>query len=143
MALIDEIKSEIMQGKEMTPKPVSPESEAAKEPKKRQRREKTPEEIEAYRQKKMAEEEARYLGETPKKRRKRKAKEEKAPEKAPVKRRRRRRKDKAQDIQKAQKSPRKLKVQSPKVLQPLEPLYLLRIPGLPKGDCIRKSAVAA
>ena len=25
---------------------------------------------------------------------------------------------------------------SPRILQPLEPLYLLRIPGLPKGDCL-------
>lgn len=99
----------------------------------------TKEEIEAYREKKMREEEARYLRaakkesgeikEEPKKevevKRKRKEIKKVNEEQKPKKRRRRRTHECVVDV------PRQ-----PKMLQPLQPLYLLKIPGLPKGSCI-------
>lgn len=122
------------------PEPAKDKAEPAKSGK-----HKTKEEIEAYRQKKMAEEEARYLGKQPKKREKaekaekvgktrtegpkpRKESEAKTGEKVQKVKR-------AQKVEKVRKVPSKM-LEMPKMLKPLVPLYLLHIPGLPKGDGI-------
>lgn len=154
MALIDEIKGEILQQRGACPAASPTQGDENPKPKRtRQSKEMTDEEREAYILKKQAEEEARYLGKSAKgKRRGRKPKiaqadeAEKAERPAKVIRRRRRRKKQETDVQSVQampmkstRKPRGAKGKGrklPKVLSPLEPLYLLRIPGLPKGDCI-------
>ena len=91
-------------------------------PKKREKKPMTKAEIEAYRQRKMREEEERYLGKPTKK-----AKKEKrsTPRNETV---RRAEPEKAKIPQESMKRPR--------MLEPLRPLYLLKIPGLPRGDCV-------
>jgi len=74
----------------------------------------TKEEREEYRQKKMLEEEARYLKKEKKSRKIYGSTAKIIPE----------------------KKERVKKIRTPKILQPLQPLYLLKIPGLPKGDCL-------
>ena len=74
MALIDEVKAEVIQRNTGGVQPVEQKKETAPEPKKTRRRKNpedmTKEEREAWLAKKRAEEEARYLGqsETPKRR---------------------------------------------------------------------------
>lgn len=120
MALIDEVKGEIMQKK------PAPKEEAAPKPVK-VKKEKTQEEIEAYRQKKIAEEEAKYLGKA-------------APAKTVRAPRAKKAKAEAKPAPKAESAPRP-RVKAPKVLRPSEPLYFLKIPGLPKGDVLVLSLV--
>lgn len=116
------------------PEPAKDKAEPAKSGK-----HKTKEEIEAYRQKKMAEEEARYLGKQPKKREKAekagKAGKTRADGPKPRKEPEAKTEEKVQKVQKVQKAPLKM-LEMPKMMKPLVPLYLLHIPGLPKGDGI-------
>jgi len=85
----------------------------------------TKEEIEAYRQKMMEREEARYLGKSAK------------PAKPSAKRKAKLRKRANKVRMESEKAKsKKVKVKMPKTLQPMEPLCLLRVPGLPKGDCL-------
>ena len=100
----------------VSPKEISPKSAKRSTAKKPM----TKEEIEAYRQKMMEREEAWYLGKSAK------------PAKPSAKRKAKPRKK--AESEKAK--PKKVKVKMPKTLQPMEPLCLLRVPGLPKGDCL-------
>lgn len=150
MALMDEVRGEILQRHEEAQlKPVP--TEGAAQPKKRRRRRKTledmtPDEVEAFKQRKMMEEEARVLGKPlpaePKKRRRRKSKMSATDEAPKTSRAARTVKKKTVQPAQGEKLPirrvrRKAQgVQSPQMLQPLQPLYLLKIPGLPEGDCI-------
>ena len=141
MSAIDEIKKEIIERHQAAgPQPDTPAEaqEAPKEKPKPAKKEMTKAEIEAYKQKMMEKEEARYLGKPAKKAKKSK-KAKPAKTEKPVK--------KTKKVQKVQKSKKEQKVQKvqkppvqaakmPKILKPLVPLYLLRIPGLPKGDCL-------
>lgn len=90
----------------------------------------TKEEREAYRARKIKEEEDRYLGKTPKK-----AKPRKVPREQELSPKRVRQ---AVDMMYASPNPPRSPrgPQRPKILEPLQPLYLLKIPGLPKGDCL-------
>lgn len=151
MGLMEEVKADVIQRNTGGVQPVEPKKEAAPEPKKARRRKNpedmTKEEREAWLAKKRAEEEARYLGqsETPKRRKSAEANEPSAKvakksvkaekpavqaEKQPLKQNQRTQ----QTRQTRQKRTEDAK--RPKILQPLEVLYLLRIPGLPKGDCL-------
>lgn len=87
-------------------------------------------EIEAYRQRKMAEEEAKYLKMAEKAQGSKTVKQPK-PSK-PQKPAKPAKADKPADPKPKQPS----KPKQPRPLQPMEVLYLLKIPGLPKGDCI-------
>lgn len=121
----------------------------AESPKHKRRRktldEMSPAEIEAFRQRKMREEEARVLGkpvDAPKRRRRRCKQEAETSVQKPVKTKRQRASKKTikpgnpeeqvekQFVRKS-RSPK-----TPRMLQPLTPLYLLKIPGLPEGDCL-------
>lgn len=141
MSAIEDIKNEIIQ-RHQVPVP-NQEPEKPEKPDKKPKGEKkamTKAEIEAYKQKMMEKEEARYLGKESKGSRKqvRKVKKVKQKEPKPSK------SDSKQDAKqkKEQKKapdkavPKRAKAEMPRMLQPLEPLYLLRIPGLPKGDCL-------
>ena len=134
MALIDEVKAEVIKRNTGGVQPVAEKAQVTSQPKRRRKAlaEMTPAEVEAFKQRKMAEEETRLLGKpvkesAPKKKRTRTQVEstpKPTPKPAP-------KPSKAQRRRTAQPAP-----QRPKVIQPLEPLYLLKIPGLPKGDCI-------
>jgi hypothetical protein len=154
MALLDEVNAEIMQKHEHI------KAEAAtglqqlgaspvEQPKPKRRRktleDMTPEEVEAFRQRKMREEEARVLGkpvDAPKKRRRRHKQESGTPAQKPVKAKQTRSSRKTvkteepvvQTVRQPLRKTRSPKM--PKMLQPLTPLYLLKIPGLPEGDCL-------
>lgn len=144
MNLLEEVKKEIVGQKGQV--------EAAQEKPKRQRakREMSKEDREKYRQKKMAEEEARYLKEAKPKRTKRTRKDksvvhpsaavqklptidaldvEPSPQRLAAPKQRRRRREGAEAGEPAAEP------QVMKPLQPLQPLYLLKIPGLEKA-CI-------
>ena len=86
-------------------------------------------EVEAYRQKKMAEEEARYLKLA------KKAQEPKPPKSDKSEKAAKPKAQKPSGTNPKRVDKPKLPKQ-PKPLQPMEVLYLLKIPGLPKGDCI-------
>lgn len=146
MSAIDEIKKEIIERHQAAgPQPDTPAAsqEAPKEKPnqvKPAKKEMTKAEIEAYKQKMMEKEEARYLGKPTKSAKKAKKAKPSKPEK-PAKPAKSAKKTKK--VQKVQKSKKEQKVQKPvqtakmpKILKPLVPLYLLRIPGLPKGDCL-------
>lgn len=134
MALIDEVKAEVIERNTGAVKPMEAEKGTSDSPKKRRRRrnpdDMTKEEREAWLEKKRAEEEARCLGESGKpvkKRRRRRSAEAQKPEQAAQ--------PKKQPLRRARKSNVEApNANRPKILQPLETLYLLRIPGLPKGD---------
>ena len=144
MSTLDEIKKEIVERHQSAgPQPDTPAAaqEAPKEKPnqvKPAKKEMTKAEIEAYKQKMMEKEEARYLGKPAKKAKKSKSSKPEKPEKKAKSEK------KAKKVQKVQKSKKEQKVQKPpvqtakmpKILKPLVPLYLLRIPGLPKGDCL-------
>ena len=83
---------------------------------------KTKAEIEAYRQKMIEKEEAMYL------RKRDSPKKPEAQDRPKVRRKKRNDDGKAQDRVRVPKTP--------KMLEPLQILYLLKIPGMPKGDCI-------
>lgn len=141
MGLMEEVKADVIQRNTGGVQPVEPKKEAAPEPKKTRRRKNpedmTKEEREAWLAKKREEEEAKYLGKSAKPAKKRRRKtddssrsEQRTPEVLP-----------ATQPTKPAKVVRQSKTDDhrakrPKMLQPLETLYLLRIPGLPKGDCI-------
>lgn len=119
MALIDEVKKEIVQRNTA----VSVPKDEVVPQKRRQRKspeDMTPEEREKYRMKKIQEEEARCLGAQ----KARAAVQDKAKKPKPVK----------ENIQKP--SPKGNGVAMPKMLQPLQPLYIFKVPGLPKGDAL-------
>ena len=157
MALIDEVKAEVIQRNTGGVQPVEQKKETAPEPKKTRRRKNpedmTKEEREAWLAKKRAEEEARYLGqsETPKRRKsaeangpsakvaKKSIKAEKPAvqaEKQPLKRTQQSQQNQRTQQTRQTRQTRTEDAKRPKILQPLEVLYLLRIPGLPKGDCL-------
>jgi hypothetical protein len=141
MSAIEDIKKEIIQRRKVpvpNQEPAKPEK-TDKKPK-GEKKAMTKAEIEAYKQKMMEREEARYLGKESKDSREqvKKAKQVKPKESKPSQ------SDSKQDAKqkKEQKKapdkavPKRVKADMPRILQPLEPLYLLRIPGLPKGDCL-------
>ena len=144
MSTLDEIKKEIVERHQSAgPQPDAP-AAAQESPKEKTnqvkpaKKEMTKAEIEAYKQKMMEKEEARYLGKPAKKAKSSKPAKSEKPEKSEKKAK------KPKKVQKVQKSKKEQKVQKPpvqtakmpKILKPLVPLYLLRIPGLPKGDCL-------
>ena len=98
------------------------ENAQAKENKKKA---KTKEEIEAYKKKMIAKEEEMYLGKRTRKSRKKKCVHD-LENKKPVSRRRKAKKEEVEQVS----------VVKPKMLQPIQPLFLLHIPGLAKGDGI-------
>jgi hypothetical protein len=120
--IVDEIKGRQKMAPVQAEKPCA-KKEAGK------KKSMTKEELEAYRQKKMAEEEAKYL---------KMAKKDAAakPDKSAKPAKPAKKAEKPEATEKPQRQPRQQKPRQPKMLQPLEPLYLLKIPGLPKGDCI-------
>lgn len=146
MSTLDEIKKEIVDRHQSAgPQPDTPASQEAPKEKPNQvkpaKKEMTKAEIEAYKQKMMEKEEARYLGKPAKSSKKAKKAKSSKPAKTekpakPAK--------SVKKTKKVQKSKKEQKVQKPpvqaakmpKILKPLVPLYLLRIPGLPKGDCL-------
>lgn len=146
MGLMEEVKADVIQRNTGGVQPVEPKKEAAPEPKKTRRRKNpedmTKEEREVWLQKKREEEEARYLKDGAKEakvaqpeakvKRVRKAKAEPAPKLAPKPTP----KPAPKPAHKPAPKPVQRRRRGPRIAQPLEPLYLLRIPGLPKGDCI-------
>ena len=116
--MLSEVIEEIKEG--VKKRSVSPEDTPGKK-KSGGRQQMTKAEIAAYRERKILEEEAKYLKEKAVKKKVAKDRTEEPADK-PVKRRRR----------KAVVS----EPETPKMLSPLQPLYLLKIPGLPDGDCI-------
>ena len=141
MSAIDYIKNEIIQ-RHQVPVPDQESSKHEKTEKKPnvEKKAMTKAEIEAYKKKMMEREEARYLGKESKYSRKHvknvkkmKPKESK-PSKYTAKHDAKQKKEKKNYPDNAVTKIAKSDV--PRMLQPLEPLYLLRIPGLPKGDCL-------
>lgn len=145
MALLGEVTAEIIQKHESTKakagaglQQLGASLVEKPKPKRRQKTlaDMTPAEVEAFRQRKMQEEEARVLGkpmDAPKKQRCRGKSEADTPVKKPVKAK----KADKPAVQAVRKPSRKTQSpKMPKMLQPLTPLYLLKIPGLPEGDCL-------
>lgn len=146
MALLGEVTAEIIQKHESTKakagvglQQLGASLVEKPKPKRRQKTlaDMTPAEVEAFRQRKMQEEEARVLGkpvDTPKNQQKRRGTQiAKTPVKKPVKAK----KADKPAVQAVRKPSRKTQSpKMPKMLQPLTPLYLLKIPGLPEGDCL-------
>ena len=140
MSAIEDIKNEIIRSHQV-PVPDSNQEKPSKKPK-GEKKAMTKAEIEAYRQKMMEREEARYLGKQSKKREKaeksgKSGKSGKTRTNGPKPRKESGAKteEKVQKVQKVQKAQSKM-LEMPKMLKPLVPLYLLHIPGLPKGDGI-------
>ena len=140
MSAIEDIKNEIVRSHQV-PVPDSNQEKPSKKPK-GEKKAMTKAEIEAYRQKMMEREEARYLGKESKDPRKRvkqvkqvkQVKPKEKPYKSNAKQDAKQNKEQKKAPDKA--VPKRAKAEMPRMLQPLEPLYLLRIPGLPKGDCL-------
>lgn len=86
-------------------------------------------EREAFRARKMKEEEDRYLGKALKARSRKAKAAPRADLPTPEQVRQ------ATEIAYANPNPPR-EPKRPKLLEPLQPLYLLKIPGLPKGDCL-------
>ena len=141
MSAIEDIKNAIIQRHRV---PVhDQESSKPEKPEKKPNIEKkamTKAEIEAYKQKMMEREEARYLGKELNGSRKRVKNVKKMKPEDPKPSKRSAKHDEKQKNEKkncTDKAVAKMvKSEVPRMLQPLEPLYLLRIPGLPKGDCL-------
>lgn len=138
MSAIEDIKNEIIQRHQVPVSDVKQEK-TSKKPKV-EKKAMTKAEIEAYKQKMMEKEEARYLGKESNGSRKqvKKVKHMKQKESKPSKSNA---KQDAKQKKEQKKAPdkavsKRAKAEIPRMLQPLEPLYLLRIPGLPKGDCL-------
>ena len=141
MSAIEDIKNEIIQRHQV--QIPNQEPEKPEKPDKRTKGEKkamTKAEIEAYKQKMMEREEARYLGKELNGSRKRVKNMKKMKPEDPKPSKRSAKHDEKQKNEKKNCSDKAVakmvKSEVPKMLQPLEPLYLLRIPGLPKGDCL-------
>ena len=88
-------------------------------------------EREAFRTRKMREEEERYLGKPSKKAKPRKVPREQELSPNQI----------CQMVELMHANPNPPRTppydtRRPKMLEPLQPLYLLKIPGLPKGDCL-------
>ena len=137
MSAIEDIKNEIVRSHQV-PVPDSNQEKPSKKPK-GEKKAMTKAEIEAYRQKMMEREEARYLGKESKDPRKRvkqvkQVKPKEKPHKSNAKQDAKQNKEQKKAPDKA--VPKRANAKMPRMLQPLEPLYLLRIPGLPKGDCL-------
>lgn len=130
--MIDEIENEILASRNGGPN----NGDAKKQVKERKARRsrncaegKTKEEIEAYRQKMMEKEEARYLGTEKKMGRRRVCKGERADGQEQPKKKGRKRKCIQQVDWLAQAS-------VPDAIGPMVPLYILKVPGLPDGECL-------
>lgn len=138
MSAIEDIKKEIVQRHQVPiPNNEPKKSEKADKKPKGEKKAMTKAEIEAYKQKMIEREEAMYLGKESKDSRKqvKKVKQrEPKPSKSDSKQDAKQKKEQKKAPDKA--VPKRAKAEVPRILQPLEPLYLLRIPGLPKGDCI-------
>jgi hypothetical protein len=141
MSAIDDIKKEIVQRHQV---PISNnESKKHENSDKKPKGEKktmTKAEIEAYKKKMMEREEARYLDKESKvlKDSRKSAKQVKPKASNPCKSNAKQNPNQKKELKKAPEKAvlKKAKAEIPRILQPLEPLYLLRIPGLPKGDCL-------
>ena len=124
--VLDEIRaSRKTGGADAAEKPVRAKRTPAKD------RQMTKAEREAFRTRKMREEEERYLGKPSKKAKTRKVTREQELSPQQVRQ--------AVELMHANPNPpRTLPYENrrPKMLEPLQPLYLLKIPGLPKGDCL-------
>ena len=124
--VLDEIRvSRKIGGTNAAEKPVRAKRTPTKE------RQMTKAEREAFRTRKMREEEERYLGKPSKKAKQRKVprKHEQSPQQV------------RQAVELMHPNPNQPRTppcepRRPKMLEPLQPLYLLKIPGLPKGDCL-------
>lgn len=122
--MLDDVINEIKGAKSMQPEAGIVETVKPTR-KKREKKPMTEEEIQAYRERKMREEEERYLGKQPKPR-KRKAKNESATKQ---------KKAKAHKKERKQRRPRKTPVvKLNKGSQPFETICFLKVPGMPKGD---------
>lgn len=136
MSAIENIKNEIIRSHQV-PVQDSNQEKPSKNPK-GEKKAMTKAEIEAYRQKMMEREEARYLGKQlkPKKSEKSgKSGKTRTDGPKPRKESGAKTEEKVQKVKKVHKTPSKM-MEMPKMLKPLVPLYLLHIPGLPKGDGI-------
>ena len=138
MSAIEDIKNEIVRSHQV-PVPDSNQEKPSKKPK-GEKKAMTKAEIEAYRQKMMEREEARYLGKESKDPRKRvkQVKPKEKPHKSNAKQDAKQNKEQKKAPDKA--VPKRANAKMPRMLQPLEPLYLFRIPGLPKKECLRMNA---
>ena len=123
---LDDIVNEIKGRQKMTPVQADKPSSKKEGGRKKQM---TKAEVEAYRQRKMAEEEAKYLKLA------KKAQEPKPPKSDKPEKTAKPKAQKPSETKPKQADKPKVPRQ-PKPLQPMEVLYLLKIPGLPKGDCI-------
>lgn len=129
MGMLDEVKQEIIGRHQPSVQDQRPETKKGR----RKRTEMSKAEIEAYRQKKIAEEEARMLkqarakqpgGEETKKGRRRNGNEDGG------------KPDRAEPVNAPERGTRETRKRALRPLGPLEPLHLLKIPGLPEGDCL-------
>ena len=124
--VLDEIRaSRKTSGADAAEKPVRAKRTPAKD------RQMTKAEREAFRTRKMMEEEERYLGKLSKKAKPRKVPREQELSPNQI--------CQMVDLMHANPNPPRTQPrdpQRPKMLEPLQPLYLLKIPGLPKGDCL-------
>lgn len=141
MSAIEDIKNEIIQRHQVrvpNQEPTKPKkSDNPDDKPKGKKKAMTKAEIEAYKQKMIEREEARYLGKESNDSRKQ-VKKVKQKEPKPSKSESKQDAKQKKELKKAPDKavPKRAKAEMPRMLQPLEPLYLLRIPGLPKGDCI-------
>ena len=124
--VLDEIRvSRKIGGTNAAEKPVRAKRTPTKE------RQMTKAEREAFRTRKMREEEERYLGKPSKKAKPRKVLREQELSPQQVRQ--------AVELTHPNQNPPRTppcEPRRPKMLEPLQPLYLLKIPGLPKGDCL-------
>lgn len=132
---LNEVLEEIKEGVRQKREESHGESQGVAQSQKKPKAEKKPmtkAEIEAYKQKMMEREEAKYLAKTGLRAKADATKKaRKATKRAKQERKAVRVEKKATVEPKPRGAPR-----TPKMLQPLEPLYLLKIPGLPRGDLI-------
>ena len=124
--VLDEIRaSRKTSGADAAENPVRAKRTPAKD------RQMTKAEREAFRTRKMMEEEERYLGKQSKKAKTRKVPREQDLSPNQI----------CQMVELMHANPNPPRTppcepRRPKMLEPLQPLYLLKIPGLPKGDCL-------
>jgi hypothetical protein len=131
MSVIEDIKNEIIRSHKV---PVSNQKHESDKKPKSKKKAMTKAEIEAYKQKMIEREESRYLGKA--------SKDSKGSRKCVKQASQVKPKEQNKSNNSKQKkapdnsSTKRANTDMPRILQPLEPLYLLRIPGLPKGDCL-------
>lgn len=133
MSAIEDIKKEIIRSHQV-PVPESNQEKTSKKPK-GEKKAMTKAEIEAYRQKMMEREEARYLGKQPKPKKAEKAGKSGKTKASGLKSQKESVAKTEEKVQKVKKGVENV-MKMPKMMKPLIPLYLLHIPGLPKGDGI-------